>query len=192
MVRVTRTGRAGTVLAGVVVLTGVAAGACGNLVDTSNYDTRGGLALGMNGAGEIIAHVEACQFRVDEVRVVQGRELLGGEPNPRLGLLVTDQPQTGRFEVNLSNPRAPWRAEQPLTEPPDPEHIVIVDAMPDGSTSPRIEGIRQESASRVELEALAPGEVIVSEWNPDAGPTESPLRNLRIRLEDFHPECPAG
>lgn len=105
-----------------VALTAVTAGVCGNPVDTSGYDRRGSVALGMNGTGEIIAHVEA---------------------------------------------------------------------MPDGSTSLRIESIGRESASRMELEALAPGEVIVSEWNPDAGPTESPLRNLRIRLEDFHPECPA-
>lgn len=180
---------------GVVVVATAAAAAltlssCGNYVDMTVYDYRGGLALGMDGNGDVIVHIEACQYRVTAIPVVQGRELLGGEPNPRLGHIVTDQPQTGRFEVNLSNPQAPWRAEQQLTEPPDPGHIMIVSARTDGSVSQKKEVIGQESASRTVLEALAPGEVVINVWNEKQEPGDPPLRDEVIRLDEFRPECP--
>lgn len=180
-----RTAGALTVVSALTVLT-----ACGNLVDMTDYDFRGGLALGMNEAGDVIAHIEACQFRVHAMEVIQGRELLGGEPNPVLGRIVTDQPQTGRFEVNLSNPQAPWWAEQPVTEPPNPDHIMIVSPETDGTTSRKIEVISNGSASRTALEALSPGQAIIDVWNEDAGPADPPLVDQVVRLEEFHPECP--
>ncbi|MDO5512128.1 hypothetical protein [Corynebacterium sp.] len=180
---------------GIMVLALIPAGlglsACGNLVDMNDYDYRGGLALGMNEAGDVIAHIEACDYRVNAVEIVQGRELLGGEPNPTLGRIVTDSPQSGRFEVNLSHPQAPWRAEQPLTEPPNPDHIMIVDPRSDGSVSRKIEVIRQEAASRTDLEALEPGEGIINVWNPDREMNEDPLIDEIVRLDEFAPECPA-
>ncbi|GAB3709276.1 hypothetical protein [Corynebacterium nasicanis] len=164
---------------------------CGNYINMNDFDYRGGFAVGMNDAGDVIAHIEACQYRVTAVQIVQGRELLGGEPNPTLGRIVTDQPQTGRFEVNLSRPQAPWRAEQPLSEPPNPAHIMIISPETDGTTSRKMEVIKQESASRTVLESLSPGEAIINVWNKDAGPTEEPVVNEVVRLADFHPECPA-
>lgn len=167
--------------------------ACGNAVDLSDHDIRGGVALGMNEAGEIIAHIEACQFRVVAVEVVAGRELLDSrEVNPTLGRIVPEDPLSGRFEVNLSSPQAPWRAEQPLTEPENPEHLIIVSPETDGEVSDaKWESISSESASRAMLEDLAPGEVIVTEYNFDAGPTESPTTWVLRPLADFAPQCPA-
>ncbi|BAC18762.1 hypothetical protein HMPREF0290_1982 [Corynebacterium efficiens YS-314] len=164
-----------------VLATGVVS--CGNLITA---DVRGDTAFSLNERGELMVHVDTCDYAAVEIDIVAGREnLQGSEVNPTLGTVVTDQPQQGRFAVNMLAPKSPWRVEQPLEPRESPDLLIISSVITGGSVAGKDEAIPQVSATMSEIAALAPGEVLINEWVGG----EELIRNVAIAEADFSASC---
>lgn len=165
--------------------------ACGNLVTA---DVRGESALSLNGTGEVLLHVDTCDYRLNGIGVYEGREKLpGGEENVRMGELSTDSPQHGMITVNLQSPETPWEATDPVTMRESDDLIFIVIPTPDGTVAGRDEAIPQVAATLTQLKALEPGEVLVNDYSHERAtePYNSDIIDeIGIPEEDFHANCP--
>lgn len=156
---------------------------CGNLITA---DVRGETAFSLNENGELIVHVDTCDYAAIEIDIVAGREHLeGNEVNPTLGTVVADQPQQGNFAVNMIAPESPWRVEQPLESRESPDLIIISSVITDQSVAGKDEAIPQVSATMNEIAALAPGEVLINEWVGG----EELTRNVAVAEADFSAHC---
>lgn len=171
--------------AGVVALTMLATSlvSCGNVITA---DVRGDTAFSLNERGDLLVHLDTCDYSAVKINIVAGREhLQGSEVNPTLGTVVTDQPQQGRFTVNMITPESPWRVEQPLEPRESPDLLIISSTITDRSVAGKDEAIPQVSATMSEIAALAPGEVLINEWVGG----EELIRNVAIAEADFSASC---
>lgn len=165
----------------VALLPGLAS--CGNLITA---DVRGKTAFSLSDNGELIVHVDTCDYAATRIDIVAGWEHLeGSEVNPTLGTVLTDQPQQGSIAVNMIAPEAPWRVEQPLEARESPDLIIISSVITDGSVAGRNEAIPQVSATMSEIAALAPGEVLINEWVGG----EELTRTVAVAAADFSAHC---
>jgi len=167
--------------------------ACGNLVTA---EVRGESALSLNEAGEVLLHVDTCDYRLNGVGVYEGREKLpGGEENVLMGELAADRSQNGRVTVNLQSPEPPWEATDPVAMRESDDLIYIVIPTPDRTVAGRDEAIPQVAATMTQLRALKPGEVLINEYSHERA-TELNNRDIideiGIPAEDLRAECPPG
>lgn len=135
-----------------------------------SYPHVGDTAFSHDEQGNITLHVYACPG--EEVRKITVRGGMtdgpGGSHNPDWAHLTRDDPQTGHFTVNLSNPEG-WRQDVPTQIPTDPEKYLIAEALPKHSFFDEGKLIRPVTLQVKELQAWPAGEMVRNQW--EAPPT---------------------
>lgn len=137
----------------------------------------GDTALSHDAGGAITLHVYACPG--EEVREIEVRGGMydgpGGSNNPYWVHLKRDDPMTGYFTVNLSNPEG-WREEVPTNIPTDPEKYLIAHAFPKPSFFDEDKLIRPVTLQVKELQAWPADEMVRNLW--EAPPTGTSKEQL--------------
>lgn len=154
----------------------LSAAACGS---TEGDTPTGGIAIGRNTAGHVLATVRVCEGTFDHVEI---RQMLGQGKSKVIGAFETTHPVSGDATVDLVNPHGDWKASQPLEKV---SGLITASAWgaDDGS------GASNQATFVFDELASLPTDKVISDLGPDtsdaADGTSGPSMTLRAFKRDL-------
>ncbi|HCG46361.1 hypothetical protein [Corynebacterium flavescens] len=145
--------------------------ACGNAVHTK---VSGQVGFSLNEAGGIVIEVESCGAELDSVDLA-GPNVDGA--NRRYASFVAEEPTSGYFDVDISNPGSNWREDSQIQIPETPDELLIANA---SSLHEDIQAYPVD-AKLSEILALKPGEILIGSLD---GSSEQTSRKV-LTQEEF-------
>lgn len=147
---------------------------CGNAVHT---EISGRVGFSLNKAGAVVIEVESCGADFDSVDLAGPNE---DGVNRKYASFVAQNPMSGSFEVDISNPGSNWKEDSSVQFPDIADELLIANAT---SSHEDIQAYPVD-AKLSEIRALKHGEILIGSLD-----SASEQTSRRIVMQEEFARC---